>query len=90
MVVTVIVLIILAAISIMQISGNEEILQRAGNSKVATSIAQIEKEANIIYINLLKEYDDPTLEDIKDELREKGYTVKRKAVDGEIGFMSSF
>ena len=82
LVITIIVLIILAGISITMISGQDGILTRAGNAKVQTSVAQAEEMANLIYLELLEGLDDPTIEGIKAGLEEKGYTVNEIATDG--------
>ena len=82
LVITIIVLIILAGISITMISGQDGILTRVGNAKVQTSVAKAEEIANLIYLELLDGLDDPTIEGIKAGLEEKGYTVNEIATDG--------
>ena len=82
LVITIIVLIILAGISITMISGQDGILTRVGNAKVQTSVAKAEEIANLIYLELLDGLDDPTIEGIKAGLEEKGYTVNEVATDG--------
>ena len=75
LIVTIIVLIILAGISLSMISGNDGYLSRTGNAKTQTSISQVEKIANMIYLELLEDLDNPTLVDVKKGLEEKGYVI---------------
>ena len=82
LVITIIVLIILAGVSITMISGQDGILTRAGKAKIQTSVAQAEEAANLIYLRLLDDEDEPTLEEIKVGLEEEGYTVNEVATDG--------
>ena len=77
LIVTIIVLIILAGISLSMISGNDGILSRTGNAKTQTSIAQVEEIANLIYLELLEDLDNPTLADVKKGLEEKGYVINQ-------------
>ena len=56
LVITIIVLMILAGISITMISGQDGILTRAGNAKVKQSVAQVEEAANLIYMSLYTDY----------------------------------
>ena len=77
LIVTIIVLIILAGISLSMISGNDGILSRTGNAKTQTSIAQVEEIANMIYLELLEDLDNPTLTDVKKGLEEKGYVINQ-------------
>ena len=55
LVVTIIVLLILAGISIMMLSGNNGILNRAGEAKERTSIAQEEENAKLTFIEVKME-----------------------------------
>ena len=59
------------------ISGNDGILSRTGNAKTQTSIAQVEEIANLIYLELLEDLDNPTLADVKKGLEEKGYVINQ-------------
>ena len=59
------------------ISGNDGILSRTGNAKTQTSIAQVEEIANMIYLELLEDLDNPTLTDVKKGLEEKGYVINQ-------------
>ena len=77
LIVTIIVLIILAGISLSMISGDDGILSRTGNAKTQTSIAQVEKLANMIYLELSEDLDNPTLTDVKKGLEEKGYVINQ-------------
>ena len=66
LVVTIIVLLILAGISVMMLTGNNGILIRAGEAKEATEIAQLKEQAELIKIGLqIKQLLDLNSEKIK-------------------------
>ncbi len=80
LVITIIILLILAGVTIATLSGPNGILNNALNAKTKTEIANLEEEANIIYTELLaNKYteggEDPSLGDLINKLTEKGYNI---------------
>ncbi len=89
LVLTIIVLLILAGVTLSLIRDEEGILKRAENADVQAQIANIEEEANLIYADLLmgKYFDEPEnkvigLADIVGQLGDK-YTIKQIALEGD-------
>ena len=79
LVITIIVLLILAGISIPAITGKHGIISNAIDAKNKAEIAEIEEEARRVYIYLFKNNDEPTLEDVCTELINKGkYNIQLK------------
>jgi len=73
LVVTIIVLLILAGVSIAMLTGDNGILTQAQNAKVQTEIGKAEELANLAHADLLTDQysqgtAEPTLADIKSEL----------------------
>ena len=69
LVITIIVLLILAGVTIASLSGDNGILTRASQAKIESEISGLEEEANLIYINLLMDNNidggaKPTLDDV--------------------------
>lgn len=90
LVVTIVVLLILAGITITYIMGDNSVFKQAQNAKLNTELAKIEEQANLIYTDKLLEKvqdnnlkDKPTMQDIVEELRDKGYTIEQVAVSEE-------
>ena len=84
LVITIIVLLILAGISIAMLTGDNGILTQAKDAKLQTEIGKAEELANLAHANLLTDHYNkgtakPTLADIKSELEKEGYTVKQVA-----------
>jgi len=84
LVITIIVLLILAGVSIAMLTGDNGILTQAKKSKVQTEIGKVEEIANLAHADLLTDHytkgtPEPTLLDIKSELEKEGYTVKQMA-----------
>ena len=78
LVITIIVLLLLAGISIMMLSGNNGILQRAGEAKNVTDEAQIKEQIKLSYLAALSEdLNNVTLKTINEQLKNNG--VKGKA-----------
>ncbi len=78
LVVTIIVLLLLAGISIMMLSGNNGILQRSGEAKNVTDEAQIKEQIKLSYLAALSEdLNNVTLKTINEQLKNNG--VKGKA-----------
>ncbi|MBR4260516.1 MAG: hypothetical protein IKQ33_00980, partial [Clostridia bacterium] len=83
LVVTIIVLLILAGISIMMLTGENGILGRAGEAKVQTGIAEVEEAAKLAYMGRLTNMETGiTLGNIATDLRAKGYTVEGPLGEG--------
>ena len=77
LVVTIIVLLILAGISIMMLSGNNGILQRAGEAKTVTDEAQIKEQIKLIILESFDETVKLKASRVKDNIEKqiKGTTV---------------
>ncbi len=86
-VVTIVVLLILAGITITYVVGDNSVFKQASNAKLNTELAKIEEQASLIYTDKLLEKaqnndlkDKSTMQDIIEELRDKGYTIEQVAV----------
>lgn len=82
LVVTIIVLLILAGVSIATLAGENGILTQAGDAKTKTKIAEAEEVANLIHSELLMSHYNkgtpkPTLASIKSGMEKEGYIVKQ-------------
>ena len=84
LVVTIVVLLILAGVTITVLFGKHSIFKTAENAGVQTKLAEIEEKANIAYINLnTKKYEEGnpnkiiTMEDIKQELEKQKYHIEQ-------------
>ena len=85
LVITIIVLIILASISIAMISGNNSIINRTGKAKEATERAEIEEALNVAYINLAgksKYSIEANLDDAVEIVQNQGYKDRIVGVSG--------
>ena len=90
LVVTIIVLLILAGITIGAITGDDGIINKAKESKRESEIAQWEERIDTAIINAENKYRDPTLEDVIDELYEEDIIDdKEKDVDRETGAITT-
>ena len=83
LVVTIVVLLILAGVSIVVLFGDNGIIKQAQNSSLQTKFADIEERANVIYADLdMKRYatgntsKKVTMREIAKELQNQKYTVK--------------
>ena len=72
LVVTIVVLIILAGISIGALTGDNGIIDQAHTAKEDTEIASWEEQIDLAIIDAEKKHRNPTLEDVKEELKNKG------------------
>ena len=72
LVVTIVVLIILAGISISALTGDNSIINQAKVAKEDTEIASWEEQIDLAIIDAEKKHRNPTLEDVKEELKNKG------------------
>ena len=84
LVITIIVLLILAGVSIAMLTGDNGILTQAKDAKLQTEIGKAEELANLAHADLLTDHYNkgtpkPTLADIKSELEKEGYKVKQIA-----------
>ncbi len=80
LVITIIILLILAGISIASLTGSG-LFAKAGEAKIKTEIANIEEEANLIYSELLisqyiNEIDKPEMSNIVSKLIDRGYKIE--------------
>ncbi len=82
--VTIIVLLILAGITITYIMGDNSIFKRATNAKLQTELIKIEEQASFIYTEKLLQKQQnsdiknkPTMQEIIGGLREEGYTIEQ-------------
>jgi len=89
LVVTIIVLLLLAGISIQMLSGDNGILPRAGQAKEMTDIAQVEEEARLIYMESMIDYNTKqgaleNLDTICTKLNSQGYQTKIDTLGNEV------
>ena len=89
LVITIIVLLILAAVSLNLITGSDGILGKASKATLQSEIASLEERARIIQADLMmNQYWDkttnssPSLADIIRELEQENYTIKSIATNG--------
>jgi len=88
LVVTIVVLLILAGVTIMYVMGENSIFNQASKAKLNTELAKIEEQASMIYTDKLLEKiqtslnDKPTMQEVVVGLREEGYTIEQVAVSG--------
>ena len=85
LVITIIVLLILAGISISMISGNNSIINRAGKAKEDTERAEIEEALNVAYINLSRKSKysiEANLDDAVEIVQNQGYKDRIVGVSG--------
>ena len=88
LVVTIVVLLILAGITLTYVLGDNSIFKQASNAKLETELAKIEEKAGIIYSDKWLEKvannsnEKTTMQEIVRELREDGYTIKQVEVSG--------
>jgi len=86
LVITIIILLILAGISIASLTGSG-LFAKAGEAKIKTEIANIEEEANLIYSELsisqyMNEVDKPEMSNIVSKLIDKGYKIEHVMASG--------
>jgi len=88
LVVTVVVLLILAGITLIYVLGDNSVFKQATDAKLQTELATIEERAGLIYADKLMEKvstdfnNKPTMQEIVAELGEEGYTIKQVEVSG--------
>ena len=72
LVVTIVILLILASISIGALTGDNGIIDQAHTAKEDTEIASWEEKIDLAIIDAEKKHRTPTLDDVKEELKNKG------------------
>ena len=87
LVVTIVVLLILAGVSISMLTGENGVIIQAQRAKIETEISEIEEQANIIYADLTVgkntgTNEDITMSDIASQLRKKGYRIEQATKTG--------
>ena len=89
LVVTIVVLLILAGITISYIMGDNSVFKKASDAKVQTELGKIEERANLIYVDKLMQNvpeglnNKITMQEIVDKLREEKYPIEQLAVSGD-------
>lgn len=88
LVVTIVVLLILAGITITYVFGDNSVFKQASEAKLKTKLASIEEEANLIYVGLVTEkYADDkkiiTLTNIVDKMTKSDYKIISKELEIE-------
>ena len=81
LVVTIVVLIILAGISIGVLTGDNGIIDQAHTAKEDTEIASWEEQIDVAIIDAENKHRNPTLDDVKEELKNKGVIDDYSQVD---------
>ena len=84
LVVTIVVLLILAGITINYVMGDNSIFNQASKSKIQTEITKIEEKAQMIYSDKLMENASSNLKvetsSVIEQLKTEGYVIKQKTV----------
>ena len=81
LVVTIIVLLILAGVSIGALTGDSGIIDQAHTAKENTEIASWEEQIDLAIIDAENKHRNPTLDDVKEELKNKGVIDDYSQVD---------
>ena len=81
LVVTIVILLILASISIGALTGDNGIIDQAHTAKEDTEIASWEEQIDLAIIDVEKKHREPTLDDVKEELKNKGIINDYSQVD---------
>ena len=89
LVVTIVVLLILASITLATLSGDNGIIDKAKQSKEETEIAQWEEKIDAAIIDAEKKHQNPTLDDIIDELLKDGIIENESKVDRNTGAITT-
>lgn len=86
LVITIIVLLILAAVSIATLTGQNGILSRADESKTQTEIGEEEEAIKLAYNGVMADNlgDGVTARELEDEMKANGYDVTAEEVNGKI------
>ena len=89
LVVTIIVLLILAGITIGAITGDNGIINKAQEAKNDTNYAQWEEKIDQAIIDAESKYRNPTMINVKEELRDKGIIEDYDKVDDKTGAITT-
>ena len=81
LVVTIVILLILASISIGALTGDNGIINQAHTAKEDTEIASWEEQIDLAIIDAEKKHRNPSLDDVKEELKNKGIINDYSQVD---------
>ena len=81
LVVTIVILLILASISIGALTGDNGIIDQAHTAKEDTEIASWEEQIDLAIIDAEKKHRNPSLDDVKEELKNKGVINDYSQVD---------
>ena len=81
LVVTIVILLILAGISIGALTGDNGIINQAHTAKEDTEIASWEEQIDLAIIDAENKHRNPTLDDVKEELKNKGVIDDYSQVD---------
>ena len=81
LVVTIVILLILASISIGALTGDNGIIDQAHTAKEDTEIASWEEQIDLAIIDAEKKHKNPTLDNVKEELKNKGIINDYSQVD---------
>ena len=89
LIVTIIVLLILAGISIGAITGDNGIINQAQKAKSDTEYSQWEEQIDVAIIDAESNHRDPTMDDVIDELINKKVINEESQVDKETGAITT-
>lgn len=89
LVITIIVLLILAGVSIAAITSDDGIIKQAQNAKDETEKANMEERIDQVIIQVEGTHRNPSLDDIIDELLEKDIIGSRDDVNKETGSITT-
>lgn len=89
LVVTIVVLLILASITLAALSGDDGIINNAQKAKEETEIAQWEEKIDAAIIDAENKHRDPTLDDVIEELIKDGIIEDESKVDRNTGAITT-
>ena len=89
LVVTIVVLLILASISIGALTGDKGIIDETHTAKENTEIASWEEQIDLAIIDAENKHRDPSMSDIKEELKNKGVIKDDSQVDDKTGAITT-
>ena len=89
LVVTIVILLILAGISIGTLTGDNGIIDQAHTAKEDTEIASWEEQIDLAIIDAEKKHRNPSMSDIKEELKNKGVIKDDSQVDDKTGAITT-
>ena len=89
LVVTIVILLILAGISIGALTGDNGIIDQAHTAKEDTEIASWEEQIDLAIIDAEKKHRNPSMSDIKEELKNKGVIKDDSQVDDKTGAITT-